>query len=100
MSVKIREKKFHYRFTCDGRCYSGPCEGCRTEKAAACEQSIRDSVENVRSLRTVKALVENYRYGTDRGARGSRQGDRRRRGRRNMQIVDQPVEISVPEYEK
>lgn len=63
MSVKIRGTKFHYRFNYEGKCYSGVCEGCRTEKQAlAYEQRMRATVENVRAQKTVKALVENYRY--------------------------------------
>lgn len=86
MSVTIRGTKFHYRFRLHGRDYSGPCPGiiipenagvreisALRKRAASFEAEIRLQAEkdvadrahleeDVRKNRTVRALVENYRY--------------------------------------
>lgn len=86
MGVSLRGKKFHYRFQLRGADYSGVCVGCEiTEntsqkeidnlrrKALAFEAERKAQIEkenqeteqlerDVRRNRTVRALVENYRY--------------------------------------
>ena len=86
MGVSIRGKKFHYRFRLHGKDYSGVCAGCdipenasekeigaMRKKALAFEKdqkerAVRDAREreqvehDIRKNRTVRALVENYRY--------------------------------------
>ncbi len=63
MPVKLRGKHFHYRFSFQKKIFSGRCDGCYSERQAlAFERRIREEVEAVRSQKTVKALVENYRY--------------------------------------
>lgn len=86
MGVSIRGKKFHYRFQLHGKDYSGVCVGCDIpesasakeigavrRKALAFEKDQKDLAERevrereqvereVRKNRTVRALVENYRY--------------------------------------
>lgn len=86
MGVSIRGKKFHYRFQFQGQDYSGVCIGCEIpenasakeigvvrKKAVAFEKdqkdrTVRDAREreqverDIRKNRTVRALVENYRY--------------------------------------
>lgn len=73
MSVKLRGKRWHYRFMFAGKDYSGPCLGCETRaQAVEYEASKRREAENaveelkqveadIRKNRTVAALVENYR---------------------------------------
>ena len=86
MGVKVRGKKFHYRFQIGGQEYSGPCAGCdvpdgatvrelsvirrralcieAAEKERAKKEQARRKAEEaeVRRNKTVRALVENYRY--------------------------------------
>lgn len=86
MGVSLRGKKFHYRFQLQGIGYSGVCEGCEIpenssqkeigalrRKALAFEAGRKAQVQrekqeqeqlerDVRRNRTVRALVENYRY--------------------------------------
>ena len=86
MSVQLRGKKFHYRFQLQGIGYSGVCPGCevfpemnakevaavrkRAMQFEAAEKSrvIKESRERnetereIRRNKTVRALVENYRY--------------------------------------
>lgn len=72
--VYLRGSRFHYRFLRDGKSYYGPCPGCDIpagarardiseikKRAAAYEKSVRETVEDVRSNRTIVALVENYK---------------------------------------
>lgn len=86
MSVMLRGNKFHYRFKLNGKDYSGVCTGCEVpknsspkaiaaieKKARQIEMECRTKVtqeiaerENaeaeIRKNRTVRALVENYKY--------------------------------------
>lgn len=86
MGVTIRGTKFHYRFRLHGQEYSGPCPGItipQTAKAGEISVLRRRAVsyeagvrlqaekelaekarqdEEIRRNRTVRALVENYRY--------------------------------------
>ena len=86
MSIKIRSKKFHYRFMVAGVSYSGICKGCeippgasareiatfkkRAEHFEASERTriLRENEEqkeierDIRRNKTVIALVENYKY--------------------------------------
>ena len=86
MGVSIRGKKFHYRFQLHGKDYSGVCIGCEIpenasakeigvvrKKAVAFEKEQKDRIardarereqveHDIRKNRTVRALVENYRY--------------------------------------
>ena len=86
MGVSIRGKKFHYRFQFQGQDYSGVCIGCEIpenasakeigvvrKKAVAFEKEQKDRIardvrereqveRDIRKNRTVRALVENYRY--------------------------------------
>lgn len=86
MGIQIRGKKFHYRFQFQGINYSGVCVGCETspemgarelaavrkrasqfeenEKARLTRES-KEQVEaerEIRKNRTVRALVENYKF--------------------------------------
>ena len=86
MSIILRGNKFHYRFRLNGEDFSGPCPGCEVEKglngraleavraralreeakARACvTQKIEERKkieEEVRRNKSVRALVENYKY--------------------------------------
>lgn len=86
MSIILRGSKFHYRFRLNGRDFSGPCPGCEVSKemnekafesvrakalreeakARACVtqkiESQKKLEEEVRRNRSVRALVENYKY--------------------------------------
>lgn len=86
MSIKLRGRKFHYRFQYQGANYSGVCTGCEVspdmdqkaiaavrKKAAQFEENeklrvSRESEElisterEIRRNRSVVALVENYKY--------------------------------------
>lgn len=86
MSIKIRGKKFHYRFMIAGVSYSGLCEGCEIPPNASAREiavlkkqaeqfeaseharTIREHEElkeverDIRKNKTVVALVENYKY--------------------------------------
>lgn len=63
MAVLLRGSKYHYRFNYLKKCYSGVCVNCFTvAQAEEYEKKIRAEVANIRSQRTVVALVENYRY--------------------------------------
>ena len=86
MSIKIRSKKFHYRFMVAGVSYSGICKGCeippgasareiatlkkRAEHFEASERTriLRENEEqkeierDIRRNKTVVALVENCKY--------------------------------------
>lgn len=63
MSVMLRGKKFHYRFMVDGVSYSGVCEGCGSrQEAEALEAQIRERSADIRRNKTVRALIDNYRY--------------------------------------
>ena len=86
MSVSLRGRRFHYRFQVRGRNYSGVCAGCEIfpemnqkdvaavrKKALTFEANKKSSIANetqeldatereIRKNKTVRALVENYRY--------------------------------------
>lgn len=86
MSVSLRGTRFHYRFQLAGKDYSGPCPGCTVppdatpkmmealrQKARKIETEIRTKVAQeiserekteaeIRRNKTVRALVENYKY--------------------------------------
>ena len=62
MPVKLRGKKWHYRFHIKGKSYSGICVNCENEKQAVkYEAEIRKEAETIRTHKSVVALVENYR---------------------------------------
>lgn len=78
MSIILRGQKFHYRFTLGGHQYSGPCHVDRLpddadaatikslRKLAEAEEKelrrkLREADRDIRTNRSVKALVENYR---------------------------------------
>lgn len=86
MPLKLRGTKYHYRFQIDGHKYSGICPGCEVvpgmsvraireverraaqyeaeakERAQQELQAVAQADAEVRRNRTVRALVENYRY--------------------------------------
>lgn len=86
MSIKIRSKKFHYRFMVAGVSYSGICKGCeippgasareiatlkkRAEHFEASERArirreneeLKEVERDIRRNKTVVALVENCKY--------------------------------------
>lgn len=86
MSIYLRGKKFHYRFQLQGADYSGVCVGCEVfpdmnqrELAAARKKAMQfeadekfriakeskdriDTEREIRKNKSVRALVENYKY--------------------------------------
>ena len=86
MSIYLRGKKFHYRFQLQGADYSGVCVGCEVfpdmnqrELAATRKKAMQfeadekfriakeskdriDTEREIRKNKSVRALVENYRY--------------------------------------
>ena len=92
MSVTLRGKKFHFRFQISGTDYHGVCDGCTVSENASpkeiavarakalryeegerarvrAELAEQKSIEaDIRKNRTVRALVENYRYELTGGA--------------------------------
>lgn len=86
MSVMLRGRKFHYRFLLKGEGYSGPCVNCvvqdpndkreleavrkraleyeaaRKREAVEAVQATREAEADIRKNKTVRALVENYKY--------------------------------------
>jgi integrase len=86
MSISLRGTKYHYRFQISGKSYSGTCLGCEIsdvmtaqEKSAIkrkaakyeldakekAQQELREIAQaesDIRRNKTVRALVENYRY--------------------------------------
>lgn len=62
MSVFMRGSAWHYRFNYSRRTLSGRCEGCATmRQAQAFEKEMRRKAVELYGLKSVKALVENYR---------------------------------------
>ena len=62
MSVALRGKKWHYRFSHLKKTYSGVCVGCENQKdAEVYESKIKKEVESLRHHKTVASLVEDYR---------------------------------------
>ena len=54
---------FHYKHMSDGKWHYGVCKGCTKQKAAQeYENKIRDKTIELGKQKTVKALVENFRY--------------------------------------
>src|SRR5574344_1771775 len=92
MSISLRGSKFHYRFRVAGIEHSGPCPGCEVPKGASskivasiekkaiqAETDARTKVAQdladrekaeaeVRRNKSVRALVENYKYELTGGA--------------------------------
>ncbi len=63
MSVKLRGKKYHYRFSVNGKNHNGVCVNCSTEdQALAYEKQLQVEALKVRSQKTVVALIENYKF--------------------------------------
>lgn len=63
MPVKLRGKKWHFRYQIGKQRYSGVCHGCGTKKEAeAYEAEQIKTRTGVEAQRSVKALVENYRH--------------------------------------
>lgn len=67
MSIKQVRERFYYEFMYRGTRYRGPCTDTNgnpantLEQAAACEKRIKKELGNVRSNRSLKAMIENYR---------------------------------------
>lgn len=86
MAILLRGRKYHYRFRQDGKNYSGACLGCEVppdaspkiiasiekkaleyeaavrERARETSEEIKFEEENIRKNKTVRALLENYRF--------------------------------------
>jgi integrase len=79
MSTSLRGTKYHYRFMIEGKIYAGICPGCEIlpdaslkdqravkRKADDYESSIKEKIQqeqqDIKHNKTVRALVENYRY--------------------------------------
>lgn len=86
MAILLRGRKYHYRFRQDGKNYSGACLGCEVppdaspkiiasiekkaleyeaavrERARETSEEIKSEEENIRKNKTVRALLENYRF--------------------------------------
>ena len=63
MSVRQRGSSYQYRFTLDGKAYSGACKGCTSKRSAELyEASVREELANIHRQKTVTALVENYKF--------------------------------------
>ncbi len=59
---KGKTEFYHYRFMLDGEWKCGVCEGCRTKKEAEqFESEVRQTLNDLKKQKNVKALVENYR---------------------------------------
>lgn len=67
MSIKQVRERFYYEFMYRGTRYRGPCTGTNgkpvstMEQALACEARVKKELGNVRSNRSLKAMIENYR---------------------------------------
>ena len=67
MSIKQVRERFYYEFMYRGTRYRGPCTDTNgnpantLDQAAACEKRIKKELGNVRSNRSLKAMIENYR---------------------------------------
>ena len=67
MSIKQVRERFYYEFMYRGTRYRGPCTDTNgnpantLEQAAACENRIKKELGNIRSNRSLKAMIENYR---------------------------------------
>lgn len=62
MSVLMRSGNWHYRFNYQRHICSGRCEGCATERQAkAYEKEMRRKAVEIYGVKSVKALIENYR---------------------------------------
>jgi len=56
-------KFYHHKFMADGKWFYGVCKGCTTQKAAMkYEKKIRNKTIELGKQKTVKALIENFRY--------------------------------------
>ena len=67
MSIKQIRERFYYEFMYRGTRYRGPCTDTNgkpastMEQALACEARVKKELGNVRSNRSLKAMIENYR---------------------------------------
>ena len=67
MSIKQVSERFYYEFMYRGTRYRGPCTDTNgkpagtMEQALACEARVKKELGNVRSNRSLKAMIENYR---------------------------------------
>ena len=67
MSIRNKNGVWYYEFEIAGKCYRGTCldangQPTRIERIAlAYEKAQRETVRNLRSIKSTKALVENYR---------------------------------------
>ena len=67
MSIKQSRQRFYYEFMYRGTRYRGPCTDTNgkpvstMEQALACEARVKKELGNVRSNRSLKAMIENYR---------------------------------------
>lgn len=53
---------YYYQFIKNGKRYNGVCTGCTTKRAAeAFEKKLKDTVDTAAGMKSVKALVENFR---------------------------------------
>ena len=67
MSIKQSRQRFYYEFMYRGTRYRGPCTDTNgkpvstMEQALACEARVKKELGHVRSNRSLKAMIENYR---------------------------------------
>ena len=55
-------EEYHYRFMKNGKLYFGVCDGCYEEQdALSYEKKLRDTLNELKLQKNVKALVENFR---------------------------------------